>query len=86
MQYATGQKIKVGDKVVADGMNGVVVCDFDNREFAEGYETWDMPTTEMLGGGTLSSGVMIETVEAGMIHYVEGSGVIYYVRPQASSQ
>ncbi|MEI9403678.1 hypothetical protein [Mesorhizobium argentiipisi] len=76
MQYATGQKMKVGDEVVADGMRGLIVCDFDSREFAEGYETWDMPTTEMLGGGTLSSGVMIETAEAGLIHYVDGIGVI----------
>jgi hypothetical protein len=76
MQYATGETMKVGDEVVADGMRGLVVCDFDNREFAAGYEDWDKPTTEMLGGGTLSSGVMIKTAEAGMIHYMEGSGVI----------
>ncbi|KAA3450471.1 hypothetical protein C7I87_12730 [Mesorhizobium sp. SARCC-RB16n] len=81
MQYATGQTIKIGDEVIADGMKGVVVCDFDNRKFAEGYETLDMPTIEMLGGGTLSSGVMIETVEAGMIHYVDGIGVIDFVQP-----
>lgn len=30
-----------------------------------------MPTDEMLGGGTLSSGVMIETEEAGLVHYAE---------------
>jgi hypothetical protein len=69
MEYATGTRIKVGDKVLADGMSGIVVCDFDNREFLEGYEAWDMPDVEMLGGGTLSVGLMIETVEAGMIHY-----------------
>ncbi|PWJ85107.1 hypothetical protein C8D77_12923 [Mesorhizobium loti] len=83
MQYATGQKMKVGDEVVADGMRGLIVCDFDTREFAVGYDTWDMPTTEMLGGGTLSSGVMIETAEAGMIHYVEGSGVIDHISSQS---
>ncbi|CAN7653262.1 hypothetical protein [Mesorhizobium sp. LjRoot246] len=54
MQYATGQTIKIGDEVIADGMQGVIVCDLDNREFAEGYDTWDMPTTETLGGGILS--------------------------------
>ncbi|MER9349995.1 hypothetical protein [Mesorhizobium sp. M0227] len=79
MQYATGQTMKVGDEIIADGMRGLIVCDFDNREFAEGYETWDMPTIEMIGGGTLSSGVMIETAEAGMIHYVQGSGVIDHI-------
>jgi len=69
MNYATGQPIRVGDQVFADGMTGVVVCDFDNREFLEGYSGWDMPDVEMLGGGTLSSGVMIDTIEAGLIHY-----------------
>ena len=71
MRYSTGQQIKVGDQVVADGMTGLVVCDFDNREFLDGYDGWDMPSVEMLGGGTLSSGVMIETQEAGLIHYPE---------------
>jgi hypothetical protein len=71
MNYSTGQKINVGDQVVADGMAGRVVCDFDNREFLVGYEGWDTPTAEMLGGGTLSSGVMIETEESGMVHYEE---------------
>lgn len=53
------------------------MCDFDNREFLEGYSGWDMPDVEMLGGGKLSSGVMIETEEAGLVHYeVQGSGVI----------
>ena len=69
MNYSTGEQMKVGDQVVADGMTGVIVCDFDNREFLEGYSGWDMPDVEMIGGGTLSSGVMIETVEAGLIHY-----------------
>ena len=77
MNYSTGQKVKIGDHVTADGMTGVVVCDFDNREFQEGYEGWDMPTVEMLGGGTLSSGVMIETKEAGLIHYPqEHEGIV----------
>ena len=76
MQYDTGHEIGVGDEVIADGMRGWVVCDFDSRQFAEGYEGWDMPTTELVGGGTLSSGIMIDTVEAGLIHYVEGTGTI----------
>jgi hypothetical protein len=77
MNYSTGEQMKVGDQVVADGMTGVIVCDFDNREFLEGYSSWDMPDVEMLGGGTLSSGVMVETVEAGLIHYEnEGAGDI----------
>jgi hypothetical protein len=76
MRYPTGREMKVGDEVVADGMRGVIVCDFDSREFAKGYEAWDVPPTlEMLGGGTLSSGIMIETAEAGLVHYESGAGI-----------
>ena len=71
MNYSTGQQIKVGDQVVADGMAGIVVCDFDNREFLDGYAGWDMPAVELIGGGTLSYGVMIKTEEAGLVHYAE---------------
>ena len=77
MNYTTGQQIKIGDRVTADGMTGLVVCDFDNREFLDGYSGWDMPDVEMLGGGKLHSGVMIDTEEAGLIHYKdEASGII----------
>ncbi|MCF6113513.1 hypothetical protein [Mesorhizobium muleiense] len=77
MNYSTGQQIKVGDEVVADGISGIVVCDFDNREFLVGYADWDFPTVEMLGGGTLSSGVMIRTGEAGLIHYEEDADIVF---------
>ena len=77
MNYSTGHKVKIGDRVVADGMTGVVVCDFDNREFLEAYAGWDTPDVEMLGGGRLTSGIMIETEEAGLVYYQdEGSGDI----------
>lgn len=68
--------MKVGDEVIADGMTGVIIADFDQREFADGYERWDMPEMEMLGGGKLDSGVMIKTLEAGLIHYPSGTGTI----------
>jgi hypothetical protein len=74
MNYRNGEQIKVGDQVTADGMTGVVVCDFDNRAFSEGYAGWNMPDVEMLGGGALSSGIMIETIEAGLVHY-EGEAI-----------
>jgi hypothetical protein len=80
MEYSTGQQIKVGDEVVADGMTGVVICDFDNREVLDGYESWLVPpNVEMVGGGTFS-GVMIKTVEAGMVLYSEGVGDVRCVR------
>ena len=77
MNDSAGQRLKIGDHVIADGMTGIVVCDFDNREFLPGYEDWDVPTLEMLGGGTLSSGVMIDTKEAGLVHYPqEHEGIV----------
>ncbi len=75
MRYANGRQIKVGDAVLADGMTGIIVCDFDNQRFAEGFEDWNAPCTEMLGGGRLSSGVMVHTNEAGLIHYSEVFGL-----------
>lgn len=80
MRYATGQTMKIGDEVIADGMSGVIVCDFDDRCFMDGYEGWNMPDVEMLGGGKLSSGVMIETVEAGMVHYTDQGDRIEFMR------
>lgn len=79
MRYSTGEVVAIGDEVLADGMRGVIVCDFDNLLFADGYDDWGMPTAEMIGGGTLSSGVMINTNEAGLIHYQVGTGEIYLV-------
>ena len=80
MEYASGQTMRVGDEVIAQGMTGVIVCDFDNREFAIGYSDWDAPEIEMLGGGTLSKGVMIETAEAGLVYYEDASWPIDFVR------
>lgn len=79
MMYSTGQPIMVGDHVKVDGMAGIVVCDFDNRAFLAGYSEWDMPDVEMIGGGTLSSGIMIKTTEAGLIYYEQGSEHILFV-------
>ncbi len=80
MRYATGEEVAVGDEVVADGMAGVIVCDFNNRRFLDGYESWDTPEIEMVGDGTLSDGVMIKTVEAGMIYYENMDEDIQFVR------
>lgn len=85
MRYSGGQLVTVGDRVLVDGMQGVVVCDFDSRTFLDGYADWDMPTKEMLGGGTLSSGIMVKTTEIGLVHYEDGTGSILLVGWQCSS-
>lgn len=80
MKYSTGQPVAVGDQVIADGMAGVVVCDFDNREFLEGYLHWGAPPIAISDGTTLSSGIMVNTTEAGMIYYQDGVGRIEFVK------
>lgn len=35
--YNTAQKIEIGDYVIADGMNGLVVCDFDDKKALTTY-------------------------------------------------
>lgn len=80
MKYASGQVMMVGDAVLADGMNGVIVCDFDNHEFAVGYGQWDL-SDAMLGNEAVNAGVMVETKEAGLIHYPPGTGGIELIQP-----
>lgn len=78
MKYANGQIIKLGDEVfVEKNVRGIVVCDFDTGECAEEYSTWD-PNVELVGGGTLSCGVLIKTEELGLLHYtIEDEGIQY---------
>ncbi|WP_071873519.1 hypothetical protein [Atopomonas hussainii] len=64
MKYTTDEEIKLGDIVgVGRDDTGVVVGVIDAREFLEGYlaEDWVY----------LSSGVLILTQAAGLIHYPE---------------
>ena len=79
MLYASGLSMSVGDIVVADGMEGIVVCDFDRRRFAVGYEDWEPPSDECLDDNTPSTGVMIRTAEAGLIHYTSADADIEFV-------
>lgn len=70
MKYVNnGPGIAVGDSVLVEGdIRGVVICDFDNWQCLTGYEGW-LTKEEMVGGGFLSSGVLIETAEIGIVHY-----------------
>ncbi|MBI3898505.1 MAG: hypothetical protein HY308_09445 [Gammaproteobacteria bacterium] len=71
MRYKNGTEINVGDHVLVEGnVRGTVVCDYDKRECLDGYDSW-LTKEELVGGGTLSSGVMIETDELGFLHYPE---------------
>ena len=78
MKYVSdGCEISIGDLVVIEGnVPGVVVCDFDRRVCLKGYEGW-LSQEELVGGGKLTSGVMVESKELGLIHYAnEDSGIV----------
>ena len=69
MKYGTGETMTVGDQVLVRGMTGIIVCDFDSWCFAAGHESWEMPPSTMPDGTSLSSGVIINTEEAGLVYY-----------------
>lgn len=69
MKYAGSIKmIKIGDIVRVDGLDGIVVCDYENNIALHGYEDW-LIKDELVGGGYLSTGIMVETEKAGFIYY-----------------
>ena len=72
MRYVqNGELIVVGDFVMIEGnVRGRVVCDYDHRKCLDGYERW-LTKEELVGGGNLSSGIMVETDELGFLHYAE---------------
>lgn len=81
MRYENGIEILVGDHVIVEGhIKGLVVCDFDKRLSLDGYEDW-LTKKELIGGGTLSSGLMIKTSELGFLHYPENDDI----RPDTNS-
>lgn len=84
MRYkANGKAIEIGDHVLVEGnVQGIVVCDFDGQQCLEGYGDW-LTKEELIGGGTLSSGVMIKTNELGFLHYPEEDDSIYLVVKKA---
>jgi len=72
MKYSNGRRsIRVGDSVLVEGnVEGVVVFDLDHWQCLSGYEGW-LTKDEMIGGGSLLSGVLIETSAIGMVLYSE---------------
>ena len=64
MKYANGDDVRVGDRVKAwDGCIGIVVASIETDEYSTEHprEQW----------GYLKVGVMIDTEQAGLIHYRE---------------
>ena len=64
MKYSTGEEVLLGDKVILwAGAEGIVVCSLDSNEFSDAYSKAEW--------GYLKKGVLIESPQAGLIHYVE---------------
>jgi hypothetical protein len=64
MKYSTGEEVRLGDKVkLWAGAEGIVVCSLDSKEFSDAYSEADW--------GYLKKGVLIESLQAGLIHYLE---------------
>lgn len=64
MKYLDGRPVQLGDKVsLGGGMLGEVVAIIDVSTYAEGYveSEWKY----------LEKGVLVHTLEAGLIHYPE---------------
>jgi hypothetical protein len=62
------ETIKLGDIVTVDGLDGTVVCDYENNIALNGYEDW-LIKDELVAGGYLSTGIMVKTEKAGFIYY-----------------
>ncbi|MHB8849166.1 MAG: hypothetical protein ACYC43_12100 [Burkholderiales bacterium] len=63
MKYLDGQFVELGDYVdLGGGMTGVVVCNFDNNQFAPDY-----PKAEWAG----PTGIMVKSEQAGLVHFSE---------------
>ena len=65
MKYSNGQEVFVGDRVIADGAEGVVVYVIDTKMSSEVLPTgtWDY----------LEKGIMVDTIDMGLVHYADPS-------------
>lgn len=64
MKYSDDSNILLGDVVtLGGGMTGVVVCNFDNKEFAKGFDKNEW--------GDFKTGIMVESPQAGLVYYAE---------------
>lgn len=71
MNYTNGVQIRIGDHVIVEkNVEGVVVCDYDIKSCLPGYDKW-LTSDELESGGTLASGIMVETKELGFLYYAE---------------
>lgn len=73
MNYITGEKIMVGDKVrIAEECYGKVVCSIDDNEYSEEY-----PEAEW---SYLKTGVLVYTEEMGIVHYPDSDENLLFIK------
>lgn len=82
--FNSDREICVGDSVLVEGdARGVVICDFERWLCLKGYESW-LTKEKMLGGDYLSSGILVETSGAGVIHYPCPDETVLFLHEQSS--
>jgi hypothetical protein len=63
MDYPDGKKVMLGDRVkLWEGCHGTVVCSIDGDEYTPEYPRADW--------AYLKNGVLVESDQAGLIHYL----------------
>jgi hypothetical protein len=62
MKYFDGKEVHIGDKVIADGSEGIVVCVIDTKQFSKEWPE---------GWAYLQRGMLVNTKKWGLIHYPE---------------
>ncbi|MBS1792727.1 MAG: hypothetical protein JSS81_02665 [Acidobacteria bacterium] len=65
MRYLDGQEVIIGDRVLVDDAEGIIVCVIDSNQFSEKYgRAWSY----------LETGTLVDIEEMGLVHYVEFNG------------
>jgi len=79
MNYQDGQLVHLGDKVnLWEGCEGTVVCSLDTNEFSDSF-----PASEWT---YLREGVVIESAQAGLIHYLKPEPTFHLISRRDSNQ
>ena len=69
--------MKPGDKVLIAGMTATVLCDVDAGEYSTEYPAADW-------ADALKSGILVETIEIGRVHYPDASQAVAISMPKAT--
>ena len=74
MNYHTGEKVLIGDRITVDRSPGIVLCVIEDGQFSNAHprEQWDY----------LKKGMMVEAEGFGLVHYPEVDDDIVYIGRQ----